>query len=129
MRCLQLLLPTDGASLWHVAPGFAGSSWPVTVVCTSNEQFLESMRLFGVPQAHQCRLEAYSGLLTPAGGSFRGPNRAHHMPFVVDTPADWVIRLTGKSFLGVPRDRDAVGRTHCLSPPITFVTRRTIPRF
>ena len=48
---------TDGHFLWHVAPGFAGSSQPVTICATTHSQFLESMRLFGVPANHPCRLE------------------------------------------------------------------------
>ena len=46
--------------LWcarSLAPGFVGATLPVTLVRTTHAGFLESMRLFGVPPDHGCRLE------------------------------------------------------------------------
>ena len=67
---------------WHVVPAFSIFSRKVTVCRTTHPSFVESMRWFGVPSTHPCRLENHPGTLI-AG--------------------DWTISLHSKSFLGVCR--------------------------
>lgn len=74
---------SDGSLLWHAVPGFVGAAQPVTIVRTTHPGFLESMRLFGVPAKHACRLEEHPGLGFADAG--------------------WRVALGSKSFLGVAR--------------------------
>ena len=49
----------DTPFLWHVVPGFAVTEDPLVICRTSHPEFLESMRLFGVPPDHPSRLEQH----------------------------------------------------------------------
>ena len=49
----------DGPLLWHCIPGFVGTTLPLTLCRTTHPHFLESMRLFGVPENHPSRLERH----------------------------------------------------------------------
>ena len=74
-----------GGALWHVVPGFVDGKRPVTIVRTTHPSFLESMRLFGVPDGHPSRLEGHAGCGT------------------VGATQQWIVLPHTKSVMGIVR--------------------------